>query len=176
MEETSSKRQRDETHVAEDYCYEDTKRHKSSYNQILSLLEDEEEEYYYEPNQDLSSILTTLQQELSSDSTNPDPLFFSDFQTDVPDNHHHTVGTTASDCGPATSHGVLLHEGEEGERVMRRLLEASDDELGIPPRDGGGDDEINGGDCATFSLCNGLWDIEDEAANYYSLLQSELFM
>lgn len=72
--------------------------------------------------------------------------------------------------------------------VIRHLLEASDDELGIPSRvdsgNGGGDSDDGGGvggdDVAKgyfgdfeFGLGDGLWEIED---NYYTLLQCELFM
>uniref|UniRef100_A0A5B7AJC6 Uncharacterized protein n=1 Tax=Davidia involucrata TaxID=16924 RepID=A0A5B7AJC6_DAVIN len=159
MAEMSSKRPREETHV--DDC-EDPKRHKS-YNHILSILEDEEDE----PNQDLSSILTTLQQELSCDSItfdHPLPCPTSESETD-PENP--IVSSTTYDYSP---------EEEERERVIRHLLEASDDELGIPHRRDDGDDEINGGDHHAFALCDGLWEFEDEAANYYTLLQSELFM
>ncbi|XP_059658498.1 uncharacterized protein LOC132304796 [Cornus florida] len=171
MAETSSKRQREETHVED--C-EDPKRYKS-YNHILSILEDEEDE----SNQDLSSFLSTLQQELSFDSiATVDPL---PCPTSEAETHNCAVGSTASDYSPVSSSHVLKEE--DGERVMRHLLEASDDELGIPHRTdgggGGGDDDrdvINGGDHA-FAFSDGLWEFEDhEAANYYALLQSELFM
>ncbi|KAK9074598.1 hypothetical protein SSX86_007196 [Deinandra increscens subsp. villosa] len=72
---------------------------------------------------------------------------------------------------------------DEKESVIRHLLEASDDELGIPSRvDGGinGGDNGDGGDDVSGSgygdFLFGLWEIEDEAANYFTLLQSELFM
>ncbi|CAK9137111.1 unnamed protein product [Ilex paraguariensis] len=158
MAETPSKRQREETHEVPD-CEDDSKRHKS-YNHILSLLEDEEDE----PNQDLSVIFSTLQQELSCDSTNFDPLLGPTSEAD-PD-HQRRVSAT-SEC--------KVDEEDDKERVIRHLLEASDDELGIPHRTDGGDEKINGGD-HTFSLCDGLWEFEDEAAYYYELLQSELFM
>ncbi|KAD7116495.1 hypothetical protein E3N88_03763 [Mikania micrantha] len=79
-------------------------------------------------------------------------------------------------------------DDDEKERVIRHLFEASDDELGIPSRvDDGGDGGGGGGDVTehvagdgyegfSFGLCDGLWELEDEAANYYTLLQSELFM
>ncbi|XP_071707117.1 uncharacterized protein [Rutidosis leptorrhynchoides] len=83
----------------------------------------------------------------------------------------------------------IKHELEEGndekESFIRHLLEASDDELGIPAvdgvgdsGDGGGGDEIAGPGYRDYllDLCDGLWELEDEAANYYTLLQSELFM
>ncbi|XP_076939219.1 uncharacterized protein LOC143607794 [Bidens hawaiensis] len=72
---------------------------------------------------------------------------------------------------------------DEKERVIRHLLEASDDELGLPSRveggadgEGGGDDVAGGGHGEYYSLGDGLWEFEDVAANYYTLLQSELFM
>ncbi|PWA62123.1 hypothetical protein CTI12_AA366780 [Artemisia annua] len=63
---------------------------------------------------------------------------------------------------------------DEKESVIRHLLEASDDELGLPAVTKGGDDvaEVS----YYGDLCDGLWELEDEVANYYTLLQSELFM
>ncbi|KAE9454529.1 hypothetical protein C3L33_13567, partial [Rhododendron williamsianum] len=150
MAETPPKRQREETHgFPEENA--DPKRQKS-YDQILSLLEEEEEQV---PNQDFSSILTTLQRELDDDP-------FS-----VPES-----GSDPDGDNPARMGG---EEKDEAERFMRHLLEASDDELGIPNRVDGGDGEgMKGGDETSF--CDGLWDLEDEAANYYSLLQSELYV
>ncbi|XAR65177.1 hypothetical protein NMG60_11009199 [Bertholletia excelsa] len=157
MAETPLKRQREETLVSESMEHEDPKRQKS-YTHIISLLEDEEDE----TNQDFSSILTTLQHELSE----PDPDL------------HETSGSGSPEFNPA-SHGGLKGEEEEEEgereRVMKHLLEASDDELGIPNKvDGRDDDVINGGD--GLPVIDGFWEFEDEAANYYTLLQSELFM
>ncbi|MCD7470375.1 hypothetical protein HAX54_010175, partial [Datura stramonium] len=37
------------------------------------------------------------------------------------------------------------------------------------------ENSIDGGDFP-FAISDGLWELEDETANYYSLLQSELFM
>ncbi|CAK9183767.1 unnamed protein product [Ilex paraguariensis] len=160
MAETPSKRHREETLALED-C-EDSKRQKS-YTHILSILEDEEDE----PNQDLSAIFTSLQQELSCNSNNFDPSLSVTAEAD-PD--HQTTVPATSECSPS-SHG----EEDDKERVIRHLLEASDDELGIPHKVDGGDDDINGRDLA-FALCDGFWEFEDETANYYALLQSELFM
>nr|XP_043625339.1 uncharacterized protein LOC122596775 [Erigeron canadensis] len=74
----------------------------------------------------------------------------------------------------------LKEDNDEKESVIRHLLEASDDELGIPAVDGGGGDGGDGGDINgvnyLLDLCDGLWELEDEAANYHTLLQSELFM
>nr|GMD90662.1 mucin-like protein [Ipomoea batatas] len=78
----------------------------------------------------------------------------------------------------------ILEADEEADSKLTQdlhLLEASDDELGIPSggMDGGDNSdekEMDGGDL-TFSLCDdGLWEFEDEAADYYSSLQSELFI
>ncbi|KAG2708861.1 hypothetical protein I3760_05G212000 [Carya illinoinensis] len=149
-----------------------------------SLLEVEE----VEPTQDLSSLITTLQQELSSDSIF-DPLSFPSSKSD-PKNPSTATATLEDQTSSSSSFysssspsTLLLKEDEDQEddkeRVIRHLLEASDDELGIPNREVGvvydGDiDGFNGGD--GLSLCDGLWELEDEAANYYTLLQSELFM
>ncbi|XAR56018.1 hypothetical protein NMG60_11036297 [Bertholletia excelsa] len=160
MAETPLKRQREETYVTEDV--DDPKRQKS-YNQILSLLEEKEEE----PDQDFSSIMTSLQRELSSEL---DP--------DVGEISPAGPSRESPALSPTAAHGELKGnvEGEdERERVMRHLLEASDDELGIPNTAAGDDDTVAcGGDAAALS--DGLWELEDEVANYYALLQSELFM
>ncbi|OAY49990.1 uncharacterized protein LOC110614483 [Manihot esculenta] len=178
MAETPSKRLRDEAQIEDDVVDETNKRHKS-YNHILSLLDEEEDE----PPQDLSSLITTLQQELSSDSTFDDPL--SCQTTGI---YQENPTTTVEDC-PSSSSSTFLKEDEEDdkERVIRHLLEASDDELGIPNTQafGGGDDGYgenlsNSGNGFSgedgFSLCDGLWELEDANANYYALLQSELFL
>lgn len=182
MAETPLKRQREETQIED---YEESKRHKS-FNHIVSLLDAEEEE----PNQDLSSLITTLQQELSSDSNSHsifDPLSFPTAEND-PESLT-TASSTMKDqnftssSSSSSSPKVLSKEdeGDDKERVIRHLLEASDDELGIPNREVGvgvvydfGVEGLNGGD--GYSFCDGLWELEDEAANYYTLLQSELFM
>ncbi|XP_057508544.1 uncharacterized protein LOC130791421 [Actinidia eriantha] len=147
MEQNPSKRQREETQTLED-----PKRQKS-YTHIISLLEDDDDDE--DPNQDFTSILTTLQRELSCD-----PLPRS--KSDSTDNSDPTR---------------KWEEGEdEGERFMRHLLEASDDELGIPNRtvDGDYEEGINCGD--EVSTCDGLWELDDDVANYHSLFQSELLM
>ncbi|MBA0782907.1 hypothetical protein Gotri_000715, partial [Gossypium trilobum] len=164
--EPTPKRQRDETQSSNEEHVEETKRHKS-YNHILSLLEAEEDE----PSQDLSPLITTLQQQLSSDSENA------------------TAALSLEECTSAAC--SLKEDDDDKEQVIRHLLEASDDELGIPNReDGDGDGSGGGGDVGFevfeleqgfnnggngFALCDGLWELEDEAANYYTLLQSELF-
>ncbi|KAE8023286.1 hypothetical protein FH972_009001 [Carpinus fangiana] len=173
MAETPCKRQREETQIED--C-DESKRHKS-FSHILSLLEAEEEE----PTQDLSSLITTLQQELSSDSIFS-PLSFPTAEPDPenPTSASAPVEDQSSSSSSSSSPAVVLKEDEEDdkERVIRHLLEASDDELGIPNREVGvaydGDEGFGGVD--VFSLCDGLWELEDEAANYYALMQSELFM
>lgn len=163
MAETQCKRQREEETQVEDG--EDSKRHKT-YNHILSLLEEDEDE----ANKDLSSIITTLQEELSCDFSVPS---FPFPETAIP-----SFELSSSSSSPSST--VILKEEEEeedNERVIRHLLEASDDELGIPQReiqvcDG---DDIYGGNA--FAECgDDIWQLEDEAANYYALLQAELFM
>ncbi|OAY61423.1 uncharacterized protein LOC110617927 [Manihot esculenta] len=187
MAETPSKRLRDEAQIEDVVVDETNKRHKS-YNHILSLLEEEEDE----PTQDLSSLITTLQQELSSESTFDDPFSCPTTAT-VQENPTTAVTTSVEDCpsssSSSSSSSTLFKEDEEDdkERVIRHLLEASDDELGIPNREavcsvedvygealfssGNEFNEVDG-----FSLCNGLWEFEDANANYYALLQSELFL
>ncbi|GMN41820.1 hypothetical protein TIFTF001_011042 [Ficus carica] len=172
MAETPSKRQREETTQFMEEFGESFKRQKS-YNDILSLLESEEDE----PNEDLSSLITTLQQELSysgpESQTTPSSTVVEDYA------YSSSSSSSFSSClSPAVLKDQDDQEEEENdkERVMRHLLEASDDELGIPNRAVGfdGDGGFNGGD--GFSLPDGLWELEDEAANYYTLLQSELFL
>ncbi|KAK8508157.1 hypothetical protein V6N13_055610 [Hibiscus sabdariffa] len=177
-----SKRQRDETQSSN----EDTKRHKS-YNHILSLLEAEEDE----PTQDVSSLITTLQHHLSSDSIldlpfppsqPPTPPLKPGGQENLPTMADTDSTVTIQDytTPPSSFKGDEDYRDDDKEQVIRHLLEASDDELGIPNReegvvgvefDGGFNNGGNG-----LALCDGLWELEDEAANYYTLLQSELFM
>ncbi|XP_021746434.1 uncharacterized protein LOC110712278 [Chenopodium quinoa] len=172
---SSSKRQReDETIIQED---EDVFKRQKSYKDIITLLEEEEDE----PNEDLSSLISTLQEEISSFTSTttssssppqhgPDPVSSGPYETD-PENPSVGSGSGA----------------EERDSVMRHLLEASDDELGLPNSSlSDGFDEVAGGgqfDGADFFFDTtvggeGLWEFEDrEAANYYSLLQStEIFM
>lgn len=175
-ESTQSKRQREEEE--EDYNeYEENvnKRHKSSspsYNQILSILEEEEDE----SNQDyMLDIFQSLQQELSSDSAAVDPLQISSASS-VAEADHQSGGSAVSvSCSPCSKEDDDQEEDDDSVRMMRHLLEASDDELGLPNRSESGDEEINSGDKHLF-LGDGLWEFEDVAANYYTLLQSELFM
>ncbi|KAL4318996.1 hypothetical protein GQ457_18G025360 [Hibiscus cannabinus] len=168
-----SKRQRDEPQSSND----DTKRHKS-YNHILSLLEAEEDE----PCQDVSSLITTLQQHLSSDSILdlPFPTSHPATPSGGQDNPPTMTDTVSIQDYTTPTSSFKGDEDDGKEQVIRHLLEASDDELGIPNReegvvgvefDGGFNNGGNG-----LALCDGLWELEDEAANYYTLLQSELFM
>ncbi|KVH97741.1 uncharacterized protein LOC112523302 [Cynara cardunculus var. scolymus] len=149
MAESHPKRHRDDDDHHSDI--DTTKRHRNSY------INEQQE-----TTQDLFDFFTTL---------TSDPLldFIQQPQPD-PDSSNPSVKQELDD------------DNDEKERVIRHLLEASDDELGIPSRvesgDGGGDDEISGGGFDDFPMafCDGLWELEDEAANYYTLLQSELFM
>ncbi|XP_009602666.1 uncharacterized protein [Nicotiana tomentosiformis] len=156
----SIKRSREEESQG-NFCEDNNiKRHKSSYNDILSILEEEEYGFESDPVSG-SDIFTTLQQELlPSDVFESDPV---------------SVGSDISSKEDEVE--------DDRNSVIRHLLEASDDELGIPSGDGSNgvdltfaeENETNGGDFP-FALADGLWEFEDEAANYYSLLQSELFM
>ncbi|XP_020228022.1 uncharacterized protein LOC109809191 [Cajanus cajan] len=177
MEESLlSKRPREEPLNKEDLLdcdeLESSKRHKP-YNHILSLLESEEED----STQDLSPIITALQQEITNFPSDSDTL-----------SSQHNNLTTANNnnledyyCSSSTtqySSDMVEEHGKEG--VMRHLLEASDDELGIPNIGDGsndfGEDGFNGGGDMLSSICDGLWQLEDEAANYYDLLRSQLFL
>ncbi|KAK2994658.1 hypothetical protein RJ640_007839 [Escallonia rubra] len=169
MADAVSKRQREETHL-QDVSDQEAKRHKSSsYTHILSILEEEEDE----ATQDLSAIFATLQQELCSDFAlfdDPSPCPASGPDPDSQTTPLSTSATTGESKGE--------EEEDEKVRVIKHLLEASDDELGIPQRseDGGYDDAtVDGGD-GPVALGGGFWELEDEAANYYTLWQSELFM
>ncbi|KAJ0447021.1 hypothetical protein HanRHA438_Chr17g0806081 [Helianthus annuus] len=153
MAETQPKRPReDQQHHVFSHEVEPTKHHKTcnNYTQILSILDDNtEEDQHQETTQRLTEFFTSLQQELIISSSS-DPL---------PEEKQQEV-----------------EDGEEKERVIiRHLLEASDDELGIPD-DGYGVLEGNDAAGCCESLCDELLGLEDEAANYCSLLQSELIM
>ncbi|KAL9311235.1 hypothetical protein AtEden1_Chr1g0070371 [Arabidopsis thaliana] len=169
---SSLKRQRDEQEQEIIKTQEETKRQKpssssSSYNQVLTLLKDEAEN-------DITSLITTLQQEISNEEQNA-----AVFEENP---------SLSSSCSSSSSSCTSKEDEYDGdkEKVMKHLLEATDDELGIPNTEFGGSnyemiksetsqDYVNG-----FSLLDGfsvgLWELEDEAANYYTLLQSELFM
>ncbi|KAI6676820.1 hypothetical protein NL676_037616 [Syzygium grande] len=177
MAETSPlKRQREATPDEED-----EEKRQRSYEDILSLLEEEEDV----PGQDLSSLITSLQQELAA-SVSSDTLAASAGEAD-PEAPSSSASSPPSPAG-AGEGGGGGGGGDEGERVMRRLLEASDDELGLPSResseagDGAGVEEGDDGLCGgagegqgSIDLCEGLaWELEHEAANHYALLQPEL--
>nr|GMD13451.1 putative LisH domain-containing protein C1711.05-like protein [Ipomoea batatas] len=161
----AEKRQREES--LETMEGEISKRSKP-FDHILSILEEEEEE---EPKGALEveaelGIFTTLQQEISSSSSSSSE---SEFGPIIRDPAHEVSPDPSST------------EDDDRIDVIRHLLEASDDELGIPNlrTDGGDNADENGagGQDFPFSLCDdGLWEFEDQSANYYSLLQAELFM
>ncbi|XP_074274565.1 uncharacterized protein LOC141598718 [Silene latifolia] len=147
---------------------------QKSYKDIITLLEEEEDD----PNEDISSLISTLQEEIIS-STGLNPV-----QPGSDDLNRVYSGSDEFDRVCSGSGG----EEEEVEKVMKHLLEASDDELGIPNLSG----EMNGYDVVDVDeghvdggdlflpVGEGLWEFEDhEANNYYeysSLLQSEIFM
>lgn len=192
MAESQLKRQREENGVqGYDECVaeeEYSKRHKS-YNDILSILELQEED---EPNQDLSDIFTSLEQELSSsDSTavcggGSGGSFGSG--GDVSGSEAESVDETCFSAAPDRNSGgdsgnnESIEEDDERVRVMRHLLEASDDELGIPNRveESGEEEETGSGDKQQLFLSGDWkWQFEDDAADYYynfMHLQSELFI
>ncbi|KAI4328415.1 hypothetical protein L6164_020772 [Bauhinia variegata] len=175
MEETmAAKRQReDEETQVEEWGSEEYSKRQKPYNHILSLLEADEED----PTQDLSPLITTLQQEITASVSDSETLFSSAQENTI-------TSTTATSIASDSSATLKEDEEDDKEKIMRHLLEASDDELGIPNRgedqyglmDFGGDGFNNNGSNGFSSLCDGLWELEDETANYYSLLQSELFL
>ncbi|CAA0823862.1 Unknown protein [Striga hermonthica] len=145
---------------------QNSKRQKP-YGGILSLLDQDEDDCEAAHGQDLAAVFSALQQEISDAAAAVD--------VDSP------ALAAAEDRSAA--------DGEEGEAesVMRRLLEASDDELGIPSAEemygninnGNGDEIVDGirpGEDLPFGFVDNLWELEDVAANYYTMLQSELFI
>lgn len=170
-EKQATKRQRDFESPVENT--QDEKRYKSCHQILSSNILEQEHEEEEVSSQDLSALLTTLQQEFSAPLPGHNP--------EEAGPYHQTVDSGTSECSPS-SNSVVSKEDEEDdekERMIRHLLQASDDELGIPNRVDSGDEEFNGPlDLLhnPFPLCDGLWELEDEAANYYTLLQAELFM
>ncbi|KAG9153410.1 hypothetical protein Leryth_021825, partial [Lithospermum erythrorhizon] len=158
-----------ETSLKEHEDFQDSFKRQKPYNQIPSILDEDEEEL----NQDyLTDIFSTLQQELSSSENN---INFD--KNLIPCNdvlEHDQVGSFSSVCSQSYKDD---NEEEECNNVMRHLLEASDDELGLPNMGNGGSyDGENIIEGIPSPINVGLWEIEDEAANYYTILQSELFM
>ncbi|KAK6159985.1 hypothetical protein DH2020_003366 [Rehmannia glutinosa] len=182
MAETLPKRLREES--LEESEFDDSSaisKRQKPYNSILNLLDEEEEgEPSHEPNhelsRDLSAIFTTLQQEISSSASGDSTTAF-DF-----DSLPCTAAVEEADLSRCQSISADCGGGDEDDgvklSVMRHLLEASDDELGIPNRSRDENDvEIfKSGENFPFAFTDGLWELEDEAANYYTVLQSELFM
>ncbi|KAK7386963.1 hypothetical protein VNO78_27376 [Psophocarpus tetragonolobus] len=160
----------DENNDAIGYCFDESKRHKP-YNHILSLLELEEDD----STQDLSPLITALQQEITNCENDSNTLLS---QNNNPTNTTIT-NNSLEDCSSSTTQSDIVEEHDKERIIMRHLLEASDDELGIPNDGGEGllQDLIcdDGGDMFS-SICDGLLQLEDETANYYDLLQSQLFL
>ncbi|KAM0001136.1 hypothetical protein Hdeb2414_s0388g00883421 [Helianthus debilis subsp. tardiflorus] len=150
MAETTTKRHRD---AAGDTQTETPKRHKISY---------------------INEQQETTQELLDFFANLPSSDPFLDFTQLQPGPDPDTNGESVDD------------NNDDKNSVIRHLLEASDDELGIPSRvDDSGDGDVTGGDDDVTGGGDGgdggygdfwLWELEDEAANYYTLLQSELFM
>ncbi|CAN1349076.1 hypothetical protein LINPERPRIM_LOCUS41698 [Linum perenne] len=169
---TPLKRQRPD-HSGESAAADDenNKRLKPSYSHIVSFLDEESDE----TNQDISSLLTSLQDELSSDLAAGNSNSSAVAVTTAVDDY------ASCSSSSSASNFELKDEEDEKERVIRHLLEASDDELGIPTAadgdDGGVGDFFAAVDSVEgFANWNGLWELEDANANYYTMLQSELFM
>ncbi|KAJ1423615.1 hypothetical protein SESBI_12247 [Sesbania bispinosa] len=176
MEQTLVSKRPREAQIEKDLNFDEySKRHKP-YNHIISLLDSEEEE----STEDLYPLMTTLQQEITCASNNPDSLLMCPAQVNDQDNLTTTDGRLEDTLtSPFSTPLVLKEEEDDKERVMRHLLQASDDELGIPNTGDGllgfGEDGFNSGD-EFSSLSDKLWELEDERANYYALMQSELFL
>lgn len=152
----TTKRKRDSEGALVDIHEE--KRYKSSSNQIVST-----------PNKLEEEGRPPRQQELL------DPLLLSGpSPTEESAPYHQTPCTLVASPSSAASAG----EEDDKEKMIRHLLEASDDELGLPNRiDFNGDTNFDNVGHSVFSVCDGgLWELEDEAANYYTLLQAQLFM
>ncbi|KAL1551012.1 hypothetical protein AAHA92_18904 [Salvia divinorum] len=168
MAENSPKRHRDDSTGSDldDSC--STVKRQKPYNNILNLLDEEEPEPEpsNEQSQDLSAMFTTLEQELSSSDTTTT----FDFEP-LPEAAEHSQPPPSAECGGGD-------EDENVKSVMRHLLEASDDELGIPnATDENGVENFNAVEDLPFAFTDHvLWELEDVAANYYTVLQSELFM
>ncbi|KAG6429696.1 hypothetical protein SASPL_107748 [Salvia splendens] len=167
MAENSPKRQRDDSIGSDldDSC--SIMKRQKPYNNILNLLDEDEPEPSHQLSQDLSAMFTTLEQELSSSGSGSgsgsDTFDFEPLQE--ASEHSQPLGSTGD-------------EDESVKSVMRHLLEASDDELGIPnTTDENGVENFNGAEDLPFAFTDHeLWEFEDVAANYYTVLQSELFM
>ena len=161
MAENSPKRHRDDSIASDldDSC--SIAKRQKPYNNILNLLDEEEPEPSSQLSQDLSAMFTTLEQELSSSTTTT-----FDFEP---------LAEASEHSQPLASTG---DEDESVKSVMRHLLEASDDELGIPnTTDENAVENFNGVEDLPFAFTDHeLWEFEDVAANYYTVLQSELFM
>ncbi|KAL0327186.1 UNVERIFIED_CONTAM: hypothetical protein Scaly_0926600 [Sesamum calycinum] len=172
MAETQQKRLREESHDSESLGFDDSNsnsKRQKPYTNILSLLEEEEEEE--QPSQDLSAIYTTLQQELSSSTTSKSAAFDFDYTSFAAAEQEETPHQQPT-AAPSTS-----DEDEGVKSVMRHLLEASDDELGIPNTEDNYNVEISSDENFPFAFADdGLWEFDDVAANYYTMLQTELFM
>ena len=118
-EKTPSKHQREKTLSSDGDHVEETKRHKS-YNHILSLLEAEEDE----PNQDLSSLITTLQQELSDTfSDDPHPCPTSTTLEADPEN----PTTTTTIVAEATNTSTILEDYTSATSSLKEDEDHQDD-------------------------------------------------
>lgn len=179
MAENSAKRDRADSPSSEFDESSSVPKRQKPFNNLLNLLDEEEEEPESEPShelsRDLSAIFTTLEQELSSTSCDSAAAATFDFES-LPS----TAAEAEHSQPPPSAESDGGEEDASVKSVMRHLLEASDDELGIPnTRDESenGVEDFTSGENLPFGFTdNGLWELEDVAANYYTVLQSELFM
>lgn len=150
-----------------------TKRHREEETQESSL-----EEHF--PNHKRQNSCTQQQQVQVLHEGVSDP-----FQEPDPElplmQHNRKVEPATEDCSP----GCMLtkeqeEEDDDKERMIRHLLEASDDELGLPHKSSSllGEDFNDPVNLFydPFLCCDGIWELEDEVANYSTLLQAQLFM
>ncbi|KAK4788525.1 hypothetical protein SAY86_019844 [Trapa natans] len=149
-----------------------TKRQKSLCNHVISILHEDGDKL---PHHGLWSLITTT----VSPYAEVEPWSTAYL-------------TTPEVIGQCDASPTVTEEGlDDRERVFRHLLEASDDELGLPSRDEGSSSSVfepalfpvdtidNMDDLSLKNLASleGLyWELEDETANYNAILQSELFL
>ncbi|GKV12427.1 hypothetical protein SLEP1_g23568 [Rubroshorea leprosula] len=131
---------------------------------MLSMLESEEDE----PIQDLSSLITSLQQGLSLESLSGIFLCLTTMDTNEVTASIAVKDYNFASCSFSSSN--LLKDEED---IIRHLLEASNDEndhgdfdkeVGVVELVRCGGEDLNGGGDELPAWSNGLWELEDEAA------------
>ncbi|KAL8104714.1 hypothetical protein AgCh_028786 [Apium graveolens] len=152
------------------------------------MAEKQTKRYREEETQEASTQYFPFQKRQKSSTQHQVQVFYEDildpFQEPDPElppmQHNQTVEPATEDCSPSCMLTKEEEEDEEKEGMIRHLLEASDDELGLPDNSS----VLLGKDFSDpvnlfydpFLCCDGIWELEDEVANYSTLLQAELFM